>query len=149
RIKPAPKPRRQRRHFFATTSAVLGLSFARSDALRGLMKAIRKAVRKQTNVAPGPCNPACTKVIQFMTLRQVSANQGISIPPYTKIDGYRFINIFVQFTQETANEPSVDLGVVFAFDANGNMGARSYVNLDANVASSQSTNFINVTGVGV
>lgn len=94
----------------------------------------------------GPCNPACTRVIRFMTDHEVPPDIGISIPPYQGIDGYRFINIFVQFSQQAANEPPVDLGVVFAFDKSGKLGARRYANLEANVPGPQSTNFIEVSG---
>ncbi len=103
-----------------------------------------KAV-KQTQ---GPCNPACTNVVKFMSDHEVPPNIGISLPPYTSIDGFRYINVFVQFTQATAAEPPVDLGVVFAFDAGGSMGARRYANLDQNLSGPQSTNFIEVSGQG-
>ena len=96
----------------------------------------------------GPCNPACTTIIKFYTDKEIPANTGISQPPYNSVDGYRYINIFVQFTQEKANEPPVDLGVIFALDANGLMGARRYVNLEANLAADQPVNFINVSGAG-
>ena len=66
-----------------------------------------------------------------MTDHEVPPNVGISLPPYTNIDHYRYINIFVRFSQAAADEPPVDLGVIFAFDANGTMGARRYVNLEA------------------
>jgi hypothetical protein len=95
-----------------------------------------------------PCNPACTRVIKFMTDREVPASVGISLPPYKGINRYRHINIFVRFTQKAADEPPVDLGVIFAFDKNGTMGARRYVNLEHNVSSPQSTNFIGVSGEG-
>jgi hypothetical protein len=49
----------------------------------------------------------CTKVVQFMTDREIPANVGISLPPYTKVDGYRHINIFMRFTQEKPDEPPV------------------------------------------
>jgi hypothetical protein len=99
-------------------------------------------------VAARTCSVPCTKVVQFMTDREIPANTGISLPPYTEIDGYRHINIFLTFTQEQADEPPVDLGVIFAFDANGTMGARRYVNLEANISRPQSTNFIEVSGAG-
>jgi len=83
-----------------------------------------------------------------MTDHEVPANVGISLPPYTSIDGYRYINIFVRFSQAAADEPPVDLGVIFAFDANGNMGSRRYVSLEQNVSSPQGTNFIEVSGRG-
>ncbi|MBV9211463.1 MAG: hypothetical protein JOZ52_12570 [Acidobacteria bacterium] len=83
-----------------------------------------------------------------MTDRDVPANTGISLPPYTNIDGYSYINIFVRFDQKEANEAPVNLGVMFAFDANGTMGARRYVNLEANVPAIQNTNFIQVSGAG-
>jgi len=94
------------------------------------------------------CELACTRVVKFMTDHEVPASVGISLPPYAGIDGYRFINIFVQFNQNTASELPVDLGVVFAFDANGGMGARRYVSLEANLAGPQATNFIEVSGSG-
>ena len=94
----------------------------------------------------GPCNPACTSVVKFMTNHEVPPSIGISKPPYKKVDGYRHINIFVQFSQKKADEASVDLGVVFAFDNKGNLGARRYVNLEANLPGPQSTNFIDVSG---
>lgn len=97
---------------------------------------------------PGPCNPACTSVIQFMTDQKIPPSVGISIPPYRDINGYRYINIFVQFSQVGATEAPVDLGVIFAFDASGKMGARRYVNLEQNVSGPQSTNFIEVSGRG-
>jgi hypothetical protein len=83
-----------------------------------------------------------------MTDHEVPPSVGISLPSYQGIDGYRHINIFVKFSQKAANEAPVDLGVVFAFDNNGLMGARSYVNLEANVPGPQSTNFIEVSGSG-
>ena len=42
----------------------------------------------------------------------------------------------------------MDLGVIFAFDANGTMGARRYANLEENLSGPQSTNFIEVSGQG-
>jgi len=38
--------------------------------------------------------------------------------------------------------------VVFAFDQNGKLGARRYVNLEENLSGPQSTNFIEVSGSG-
>ena len=96
----------------------------------------------------GLCNPACTKVVKFITDHEVPPSAGISLPPYTKIDRYRYINVFVRFTQAAANESPVDLGVIFAFDAKGTMGARRYVNLEQNLSGSQNTNFIEVSGRG-
>jgi hypothetical protein len=83
-----------------------------------------------------------------MTDHDLPASIGISLPPYTSVDGYRYINIYVQFPQAAANEPPVDLGVIFGFDANGALGARRYVNLEQNASGPQSTNFIEVSGQG-
>ena len=100
------------------------------------------------NSTQGPCNPACTNIVKFMTDHELPPSAGISIPPYTDINGYRYINIFVQFNQIAADEPPVDLGVMFAFDADGMLSARRYVNLEQNVSGPQSTNFIEVSGRG-
>ena len=96
----------------------------------------------------GACNPACTQIIKFMTNHELPPSVGISLPPYTSIEGFRHLNIFVRFTQAAADEPAVDLGVIFAFDAAGAMGARRYVNLEQNASGPQSTNFIEVSGRG-
>lgn len=98
--------------------------------------------------AAGPCNPACTSIVKFMTDRELPPSVGISLPPYTNVDGYRHLNLFVRFSQAAADEPPVDLGVIFAFDAAGTMGARRYANLEANLSGPQSTNFIEVSGRG-
>jgi hypothetical protein len=95
-----------------------------------------------------PCNPACTKIVKFMTDHELPPSIGISLPPYTGIDSYRHVNIFVRFSQKAADEPPVDLGVIFAFDAAGSMGARRYVSLEQNLSGPQSTNFIEVSGRG-
>ena len=96
----------------------------------------------------GPCNPACTRTIKFMTEREVPPSVGISLPPYKKVDGYRFINIFVQFSQKEPDEAPVDLGVIFALDKGGKLGARRYVNLEDNLPRPQSTNFVDISGSG-
>jgi len=96
----------------------------------------------------GPCNPACTSVIKFMTDHKIPSSVGISLPPYTNVDGYRHINIFVQFSQKEADEAPIDLGVMFAFDTTGMLGARRYVNFEENLPRPQSTNFIEVSGGG-
>jgi hypothetical protein len=83
-----------------------------------------------------------------MTDRKIDPSIGISLPPYKKVSGYSHLNVFVRFSQEEHDEPPVDLGVMFAFDNNGKMGARRYVNLEENVSSPQSTNFISVSGAG-
>jgi len=102
----------------------------------------------QVKPTPVPCIPACTKVVKFLTDHQLPPSAGISVPPYTNIDGYRHLTIAVQFTQAAADEPPVDLGVIFAFDDHGTMGARRYVNLTQNLSGPQSTNFIEVSGRG-
>ena len=96
----------------------------------------------------GPCNPACTHVLKIYTDHDLPPSVGISTGTYQSNDGYRYVNIFVQFTQENASEAPVDLGVVFAFDASGTLGARRYANLEANLPSPQSTHFIEVSGSG-
>lgn len=97
---------------------------------------------------PGPCNPACSQVIKFMTDHKIPASTGIGSPPYKNVDGYRHLNVFVQFSQAAATEKPVDLGLIFGFDESGKMGARHYVNLEFNLASPQATNIIQVSGAG-
>lgn len=95
---------------------------------------------------PAPCTNPCTTTLKFLTDHAVPPNVGISVPPYKKTDGYRHVNVFVEFDQADANEAPVDLGVVFAFDQSGAMGARRYANLEENLSGPQSTHFIEVSG---
>lgn len=95
-----------------------------------------------------PCQELCTQVIAFMEGNVIPANTGISIPPYHNIDGFRYINIYVEFEQIKASEAPVSLGVIFALDSSGFAGARCYVNFESNIPSSQPVNFINVDGGG-
>ena len=108
---------------------------------KGNMDEIRKMLSKL-------CNRPCTKIVKFLTDHEVPANLGISVPPYTECDGYRYINVFVRFSQEEPGELPVDLGVIFAFEENGEMGARRYVNLEANLPSPQTTQMVSVSGSG-
>jgi len=89
-----------------------------------------------------------SKIIKFYTDHTIPAGIGISHGSYTHVDGYRFINLFVQFQQEAANEKPVDLGVIFAFDSKGEMRSRRYVNLCENLPAQQAVNFIDVSGAG-
>jgi hypothetical protein len=59
-----------------------------------------------------------------------------------------FIKIFVQFSQKKSDEAPVDLGVKFALDKSGKLGARRYVNLEDNLPRPQSTNFVDISGSG-
>jgi len=91
---------------------------------------------------------ASTKVIKIYTDHEIPAGIGISHGSYTNVDGYRFMNVFVEFQQDTSNEQPVDLGVMFAFDKQGDMRSRRYVNLCENLPSQQKVNFIDVSGSG-
>jgi hypothetical protein len=93
------------------------------------------------------CRP-CTDTIRFVTDLNIGPQTGMSPGQYTNIDGYRYINIFVRFSQQSANEPPIDLEVVFAFGCNAEMGSGHYVNLEQNLSSSQITNFIRISGSG-
>ena len=91
------------------------------------------------------CDKPCSKVIKIMTDREIGPNMAMSVPPYTTVDGYRYVNITVRFNQAEANEPPVELGVMFAYDQSGEMGSRFYANLEAIKASPQVSHFIEVT----
>lgn len=94
------------------------------------------------------CEKACSLILKFMDNKSISANSGVSTSVFQKTDGFRYINIFVQFEQTTATEAGVDLGVIFAFSSTGELGSRHYVNFTENLASPQPVNFVNITGEG-
>jgi hypothetical protein len=89
-----------------------------------------------------------TKVITFYEGAAIPANTGISSGTYTLVDGYRFINIFVEFEQETATEAPVSLGVIFAFDAAGKHGSRRYFNFEQNFSGTADPQMITLSGAG-
>jgi hypothetical protein len=92
--------------------------------------------------------PPPSKVAKFMAARDVPPNSRLSVPPYQEVDGYRHANVFLRFSQEGADEEPMDLGVIFAFDADGTMGARRYVSVETNAPAPQTTHFIEVSGSG-
>jgi hypothetical protein len=102
----------------------------------------------QNNVKYPPCFQPCTRVLEIMASHEIPASKGITSGGYISIDGYRFINIFVQFSQKEEDELPVDLGVMFAFNEAGSFGARFYVNLEENRPGLQSTNVIEISGSG-
>jgi hypothetical protein len=103
-----------------------------------------KRVRREAH----PCERPCTKVIKFVTDQELPPSTGMNWGAYTNIDGYRSLNVFVRFSQDTAGEQPVDLGVTFAFNAAGTFSVRRYVTLEENLAGPQNTNFIEVSGAG-
>jgi hypothetical protein len=119
------------------------------------MKSIRKSLAtsegstpKRDETKPPLLQPVCTKVIKLITDQKVPPSVGISSPSYSDIDGFRFINIFVKFSQQASDEPPVDLGVIFGFDVEGAMGAVNYVILESTTSAVQTTNAILVSGKG-
>lgn len=107
-----------------------------------------KKIARKVLPRPKACNSACTKVIQFLDGVEVPANTGTSPALFRSVDGFRFINVVVEFSQEQQNELSVDLGVLFAFDASGKMSARHIVNLEENLARPQPTQMTEISGAG-
>ena len=87
-----------------------------------------------------------TKVITFYNKATIPAGIGISSGTYTNVNGYRFINIFVEFEQNAAGENPVSLGVVFAFDAGGTMGSRRYFNFEQNFTAPADPQMITLSG---
>ena len=97
--------------------------------------------------APNPCQcPALTKVITFYENDTIPAGTGISSGVYKNVDGYRFINITVEFEQVTADEKPVSLGVMFAYSASGNLGSRRYFNFEQNFTEDADPQMITLSG---
>lgn len=96
-----------------------------------------------------PCRClADTKVITFYENHTIPAGIGISSGVYTNIDGYRFINIFVEFEQLAAHEKPVSLGVKFAFTSDGKQGSRRYFNFEQNFTGTAHPQMITLSGEG-
>lgn len=96
----------------------------------------------------GPCNPACTGVIKFMTSQDIGPGTGLNVGTWQSVDGYRFMNVFVDFEQVDPAEAPVDLTMSFAFDSAGTLSAGHTVTFEENLASPQGVNFNRVSGLG-
>jgi hypothetical protein len=93
------------------------------------------------------CLPmAASKVITFYDNHTIPANVGISSGMYTKVDGYRHINIVVEFEQAADDEKPVSLGVVFAYSSDGKQGARRYFNFEQNYSTPANPQMITLSG---
>jgi hypothetical protein len=71
----------------------------------------------------GGAGPA-SKTVRLYEHHEIPGNIGVSSGRYTDVDGYRHVNIAVEFEQRAPDEEPVSLGVVFAHDAEGRFGAR-------------------------
>lgn len=77
---------------------------------------------------------------------RIPAGIGISTGRYTKVDGYRYVNIAVEFEQKAPDEAPLSLGVVFAHDENGRMGSRRYFTFEENFTGAANPQMITVSG---
>lgn len=94
-----------------------------------------------------PCRClAVTKIITFYENDTIPAGIGISQGAYVNVDGYRFINIVVEFEQAEAGEDPVSLGVMFAFNSNGALGSRRYFNFEQNFSGTADPQMITISG---
>jgi len=87
-----------------------------------------------------------TKTITLYDNATIPANTGISTGIYTKVDGYRYVNVVVEFEQTSANEAPVSLGVTFAHDQNGKLSSRRYFTFEENFSGAADPQMITETG---
>ncbi len=87
-----------------------------------------------------------TETIAIYSEHSIPANTGISAGAYTSVDGYRYVNIVVEFEQNTAIEEPVSLGVIFAHNQNGELGSRRYFTFDENFSGPANPQMITLTG---
>ena len=92
------------------------------------------------------CCTAKTKTVTIYNDHSIPANTGISTGAYTEVDGYRYVNIAVEFEQKTPDEEPVALGVIFAHSQNGKWGSRRYFTFDQNFSGMADPQMITVSG---
>ncbi len=93
-----------------------------------------------------PCCSLQSKTIAIYSDSTIPANLGISTGTYTNVDGYRYVNVAVEFEQNAGNEEPVSLGVIFAHDQNGKLGSRRYFNFEENFSGAADPQMITETG---
>ncbi len=89
-----------------------------------------------------------SKTIPIYEDHVIPANIGISTGVYTNVDGYRYVNIAIEFEQKSANEEPVSLGVIFGHNSGGKWGSRRYFNFEENFSSPADPQMITLTGKG-
>lgn len=92
------------------------------------------------------CCLAQTKVINIYEDHTIPANIGISTGVYTKVDGYRYVNVTVRFEQKSAGEKPVSLGVAFAHSQNGKLNSRRYFTFEENFTAPADPQMITLSG---
>lgn len=95
---------------------------------------------------PLNCCKIQTKAVTIYEDHSIPANVGISTGVYTEVDGYRYVNIVVEFEQKTPSEEPVSLGVKFAHNQSGKWGSRRYFTFEENFSDSADPQMITVTG---
>jgi hypothetical protein len=87
-----------------------------------------------------------SKIIDIYSNSTIPANGGISTGRYTSVDGYNYVNVVIEFEQKTGNEEPVSLGVKFAHNKDGKLGARRFAILNDNVSGKVNPRMHRVTG---
>jgi len=89
-----------------------------------------------------------SKIISVYDNAVIPGSRGISTGTYTSVDGYRYVNISVEFEQNAAEEAPLSLGVVFALDATGKLGSRRYITYDQTFSEPADPQMITISGKG-
>lgn len=94
------------------------------------------------------CCKVQTKTITIYEDHTIPANMGISTGVYTDVDGYRYVDIAVEFEQKTSDEEPVSLGIIFAHSSTGKWGARRYFTFEENFSAPADPQMITLAGKG-
>ncbi|MDJ0807109.1 MAG: hypothetical protein QNJ78_09785 [Gammaproteobacteria bacterium] len=95
-----------------------------------------------------PCHKLEGKSLAIYEDHTIPANTGISTGVYTEVDGFRYLNITVEFEQNASTESPVSLGIVFAHDTNGKWGSRRYFTFEENFNPPADPQMITLSGKG-
>ena len=100
----------------------------------------------ETMSSSSNCCLAQTKTITIYEDHTIPANIGISTGTYTEVNGYRYVNVLVEFQQDTAGEEPVSLGVTFAHNTGGKWSSRRYFNFEENFSAPADPQMITLSG---
>ena len=92
------------------------------------------------------CCDVKTKTVVIYQNHSIPANTGISTGMYTNVDHYRYVNVVVEFQQDSVGEKPVSLGVMFAHDSLGTWGSRTYFTFEENFTAPADPQMITLTG---
>lgn len=104
-------------------------------------------VLSTSGCVPQVCCISETKTVAIYEDHTIPANMGIS-RDYINVDGYRYVNVVVEFEQNAHDEEPVSMSVMFAHDDLGKLGSGRYFTYEENYEDTAQSQRFSLSGRG-